>query len=75
MPNIIKTEYMGRPTIGYSEYFAKSANDLPTNPKPGDRALLINGDLYFCIEAGSWLKYGEKPPIQSNPAPGPIDAW
>jgi len=60
MSNIIKTSYMDAPNLGYSEHFAKSANDLPTNPKPGDRALLTNGDLYFCIEAGKMVKVWRK---------------
>ena len=58
MANVIKTEYMNRATIGFSEYMAKSENDLPENPKPGDRCLVAGGKVYICIENGEWEEFG-----------------
>lgn len=57
---IVKTSYMERPVKGYSEYFFKTdeARDSVI-PRPGDRALMKNGDVYFCWEKGVWEKIGE----------------
>jgi len=60
MANIVKTEYMNRATIGFSEYFASTEDDLLENPKPGDRCLVASGKVFVCIENGEWeeLKIG-----------------
>lgn len=58
MGNIVKTEYMGKPTIGFSEYLTKTTADLPPNPQVGDRAIVVTeGKLYCCIEKGSWEEF------------------
>lgn len=58
MANVIKTEYMNHATIGFSEYFAKTENDLPENPKPGDRCIVVSGKIFICIENGNWEELG-----------------
>ena len=57
MPNIVKTEYMNRPTIGFSEYFSDSEDNLPSNPKPGDRCIVTTGKIFICIESGVWEEF------------------
>lgn len=55
MANILKTEYMNRPTIGFSEYITKTSADLPSNPNLGDRAIVTQeGKLYCCIDGNDW---------------------
>lgn len=54
MPNIVKTEYMNRPTIDFSEYFSDSEDNLPSNPKPGDRCIVTTGKIFMCVESGVW---------------------
>ena len=59
MAEVIKTQYMDKAQRGYSEYIARDFNALNTiAPKEGDRAMLLNGDLYVCLDAGKWDKLG-----------------
>lgn len=56
---IIKTQYMDAAVRGYSEYFFyddAARNEI--SPVPGDRALMKNGDIYFCWTPGTWDKIG-----------------
>ena len=55
MADVIKTQYIDRATRGYSEYVAKDFNALKTIiPKEGDRAILLDGSLYICLDNGKW---------------------
>lgn len=57
MANVLKTEYMNRPTLGYSEYLIKSENDLSSIPNPhlGDRAIAVeDGKIFVWIDGESW---------------------
>ena len=58
MADIIKTEYMGKANIGFSEYIVKKVANLNSIPaKPGDRAIIQEeGSIYICIEGGQWEK-------------------
>lgn len=59
MQNVIKTEYMGQPTKGYSEYIARDFASLQgISPITGDRAILLDGSVYVCLETGTWEKIG-----------------
>lgn len=59
MADIIKTQYMDKAQRGYSEYVAKSYEALEKiSPKEGDRAILLDGSLYFCLEIGKWERIG-----------------
>lgn len=60
MADIIKTEYMDRPTLGFSEYIVADATALSAqSPKPGDRAIVLaEGKVYFCLNQGEWLPFG-----------------
>lgn len=59
MADVIKTQYMDKATRGYSEYIARDFNALNTySPVPGDRAILLNGDLYVCLKTGEWEPIG-----------------
>ncbi len=60
MADLIKTNYMGQASVGYSEYLFLDAAALSAqSPKPGDRAIVINeGKVYFCINQGEWLPFG-----------------
>ena len=64
MTDIIKTEYMDKPTIGYSEYLFLDMTALNAqSPKPGDRAVVLTeGTIYFCINQGEWLLFGGSSP-------------
>lgn len=60
MSDAVKTQYMDRPTKGYSEYFFKDDTAREAIlPIPGDRAIMKNGDLYFCWDKDVWEKIGE----------------
>ena len=55
MADVIKTRYMDKATRGYSEYVARDLNALQTiSPKEGDRAILLDGSLYICLDNGQW---------------------
>ena len=55
MAEVIKTKYMDKATRGYSEYVARDLNALQTiSPKEGDRAILLDGSLYICVDNGQW---------------------
>ena len=55
MAEWIKTQYMDKATRGYSEYVARDFNALATiTPKEGDRAILLDGSLYICLDNGKW---------------------
>lgn len=55
MAEVIKTKYMDKATRGYSEYIARDLNALQTiSPKEGDRAILLDGSLYICVDNGIW---------------------
>lgn len=60
MADVVKTEYMDRPTLGFSEFIVTDAAALATqSPKPGDRAIVLEeGKIYFCINTGEWLSFG-----------------
>jgi len=59
MANIVKTEYMNQPILGFSEYLVKYTTDLTAiSPQPGDRAIVVESGLYICITQGSWEKIG-----------------
>ena len=59
MADVLKTEYMGKPNVGYSEYMFKTDEAREaTSPKTGDRCVMKNGDVYFCWEQGTWEKLG-----------------
>ena len=60
MADVIKTDYMGKPTIGYSQYVVADAAALSAqSPKPGDRAVVVSeGKVYFCLTQGEWLPFG-----------------
>lgn len=61
MADIIKTSYMDKPVLGYSEYLCKDKKALSAKtPKPGDRALVVSeGKVYFCVKKGTWLEWGK----------------
>lgn len=65
MADVVKTSYMDRATLGYSEYLCKNKAALDAqSPKPGDRAMVVSeGKVYFCVETGTWLEWagGEGP--------------
>lgn len=55
MADVIKTQYMDRATRGYNEYVARDKTALDTIvPKEGDRAILLDGSLYICLDNGKW---------------------
>lgn len=55
MAEVIKTKYMDKATRGYSEYIARDLDALQTiSPKEGDRAILLDGSLYICVDNGIW---------------------
>lgn len=59
MQKVVKTEYMNKATKGFSEYiFYDDEARNSVSPVPGDRALMRNGDLYFCWEVGTWELIG-----------------
>ena len=59
MAEVIKTQYMDKPQRGYSEYIARNYKALEKiPPKEGDRAMLLNGELYVCLDAGKWERLG-----------------
>lgn len=59
MADVIKTDYMGQPSLGYSEYWFKDdAARNAVSPLPGDRAIMQNKDCYFCWDKGTWTKMG-----------------
>lgn len=68
MADVIKTNYMNKANVGYSEYVAKDSVALSAiPPKPGDRALCIeDGKVYFCINNSEWCAFGETKPLPSN---------
>lgn len=82
MANIIKTKYMDKATRGYSEYVARDLSALQTiSPKEGDRAILLDGNLYICLDNGQWdmiatagqgsgaelnISYGEAEPADTS---------
>jgi hypothetical protein len=56
---VVKTQYMDKAQRGYSEYFFYNSDAMATqSPVPGDRALMKNGDIYFCWTPGTWDKIG-----------------
>lgn len=60
MAHVVKTQYMDQATKGYSEYFFYDDEARNTiSPMIGDRAIMKNGDVYFCWELGIWEKIGE----------------
>ena len=55
MADVIKTQYMDKPQRGYSEYIARNEEALNAIvPKEGDRAILLDGSLYVCLDNGKW---------------------
>ena len=59
MADVIKTQYMDRATRGYNEYVVRNVEALNTFiPVSGDRAILLDGSLYFCLEPGKWELIG-----------------
>lgn len=59
MADVIKTQYMDKPQRGYSEYIARNEEALNViAPKEGDRAILLDGSLYVCLDNGTWEKIG-----------------
>lgn len=55
MADVIKTQYMDKAVRGYSEYVAKTKEALDKIvPKEGDRAILLDGSLYICLDNGKW---------------------
>ena len=59
MADVIKTQYMDKATRGYSEYVARNIDALNAIvPVSGDRAILLDGSLYFCLESGKWELIG-----------------
>lgn len=55
MADVIKTQYMDKAVRGYSEYIARDLDALQTiSPKEGDRAILLDGSLYICVDNGTW---------------------
>ena len=59
MAEWIKTQYMDKPQRGYSEYIARNEEALDAiTPKEGDRAILLDGSLYVCLDNGKWEQIG-----------------
>jgi hypothetical protein len=61
MADVIKTQYMDKPQRGYSEYIARNEealNAIVPKPKEGDRAILLDGSLYICLDNGKWEQIG-----------------
>ncbi len=59
MAEVIKTQYMDKAQRGYSEYIARNYEALETiAPKEGDRAILLDGSLYVCLNTGNWEQIG-----------------
>ena len=59
MADVIKTQYMDKAQRGYSEYVARDFNSLKKIvPKEGDRAILLDGSLYICLNSGVWEQIG-----------------
>lgn len=56
MADIIKTSYMDKADIGYSEYIAKKSTDIDlVDAKPGDRVFVLEeGKVYICVDSGEW---------------------
>lgn len=56
----VRTRRKDQAWLGYSEYYFK--NDAARNaviPKKGDRAVMKNGDIYFCWDENiGWERIG-----------------
>jgi hypothetical protein len=59
MADVVKTEYMGKPQRGFSEYFFRTDEARENqSPVPGDRCFMKDGSMWFCWDVGVWEQIG-----------------